>query len=79
MLSYRFACATDPGRVRPNNEDTVRIEPDIGLVVVADGLGGYNAGEVASRLCCDTVAEIVRTASTPRAADCREQVTCPGL
>ncbi|MCX7692759.1 Stp1/IreP family PP2C-type Ser/Thr phosphatase [Tepidimonas taiwanensis] len=69
MLSYRFACATDPGRVRPNNEDTVRIEPDIGLVVVADGLGGYNAGEVASRLCCDTVAEIVRTASTPRAAD----------
>lgn len=39
---------TDPGRVRGHNEDCVESRPDIGLVVLADGMGGYNAGEVAS-------------------------------
>lgn len=55
MLSYQFACATDAGRVRPNNEDAVRVDPVLGLAVLADGMGGYNAGEVASHLCCDTI------------------------
>ncbi|MCX7815177.1 MAG: protein phosphatase 2C domain-containing protein [Tepidimonas ignava] len=52
-LTFQYACASDPGRVRANNEDAVLIDPALGLVVVADGMGGYNAGEVASRLCCD--------------------------
>jgi serine/threonine protein phosphatase PrpC len=39
---------TDPGRVRPHNEDSVFANAAVGLAVVADGMGGYNAGEVAS-------------------------------
>jgi serine/threonine protein phosphatase PrpC len=39
---------TDPGMVRSHNEDSVASDPANGLVVLADGMGGYNAGEVAS-------------------------------
>ena len=40
--------ATDPGMVRSHNEDSIGADADIGLAVLADGMGGYNAGEVAS-------------------------------
>jgi len=40
--------ATDPGMVRSNNEDSIASDAARGLVVLADGMGGYNAGEVAS-------------------------------
>lgn len=43
-----FAARTDTGRVRPQNEDAIAINPICGLAVLADGMGGYNAGEVAS-------------------------------
>jgi serine/threonine protein phosphatase PrpC len=43
-----FATATDPGMVRSHNEDSIATDPQIGLAVLADGMGGYNAGEVAS-------------------------------
>lgn len=39
---------TDPGMVRGHNEDAVFANPDLGLAILADGMGGYNAGEVAS-------------------------------
>jgi protein phosphatase len=48
--------------VRSNNEDCCLTEPEIGLYVLADGMGGAKAGECASRMAVDTVAEIVRTA-----------------
>ncbi len=54
-MSIQFAAATDVGRLRPNNEDAVLIDATLGVAVLADGMGGYNAGEVASRLCCETV------------------------
>ena len=41
---------TDTGRVRDHNEDAIGAIHDIGLWVVADGMGGYNAGEVASSI-----------------------------
>jgi serine/threonine protein phosphatase PrpC len=40
--------ATDPGMVRSHNEDSMGTDAEIGLAVLADGMGGYNAGEVAS-------------------------------
>src|SRR5258706_1518088 len=40
--------ATDPGMVRSHNEDSIGTDAEIGLAVLADGMGGYNAGEVAS-------------------------------
>lgn len=54
-LTLRYACASDPGRLRPNNEDAVLLDPSLGLAVVADGMGGYNAGEVAARTCCEAL------------------------
>src|SRR3546814_9010478 len=54
------ALLTDPGLVRSNNEDTVAEDVDIGLLVLADGMGGYNAGEVASGIAVTTVIDAVR-------------------
>ena len=46
--ALQSASLTDPGRVRDHNEDCIESRPDLGLFVLADGMGGYNAGEVAS-------------------------------
>jgi protein phosphatase len=48
--TLELAACTDCGRVRPNNEDCVATVPEIGLAVLADGMGGHNAGEVASEM-----------------------------
>jgi protein phosphatase len=48
---------TDPGCVRANNEDYFLIAHNLGLYLVADGMGGAQAGECASRLAADTVAD----------------------
>jgi serine/threonine protein phosphatase PrpC len=54
------ACAlTDPGRVRSNNQDSFRIVPEIGLYLLADGMGGARGGARASQMAVETVAEIL--------------------
>lgn len=51
---------TNTGRVRTNNEDAVAEDRELGLLVLADGMGGYNAGEVASGMAVKTIVEVVR-------------------
>lgn len=46
--ALEVATATDSGMVRSHNEDSIAADAEIGLAVLADGMGGYNAGEVAS-------------------------------
>lgn len=46
---------TDPGRVRNHNEDTIGEDLDNGIVVLADGMGGYKGGEVASAIAVNTI------------------------
>ena len=54
------ACAlTDTGKVRSTNQDAFRILPELGLYLLADGMGGARGGERASHLAVDTVAEIL--------------------
>jgi len=53
-----FAELTDTGRVREHNEDAIGSNPDIGLMVLADGMGGYNAGEVASGIAVQIVTQL---------------------
>src|SRR5579863_1782217 len=50
---------SDPGSVRPNNEDCYLLAPEMGLFVVADGMGGAQAGERASKLAVDTLAGFI--------------------
>ena len=63
-LKGKLLCVgqTDTGRVREHNEDMIAVDSDLGLVVLADGMGGYNAGEVASGIAVKTVFNLVREA-----------------
>jgi PPM family protein phosphatase len=55
MMALEIACDTDVGMVRHENEDYLAINQGLGVAVLADGMGGYQAGEVASRLAVDTI------------------------
>mgnify|MGYP005844168971 CR=1 FL=1 len=50
-----MAGLTDPGRVRVKNEDSIATWPEGGLAVLADGMGGHQAGEIASRIAVDVI------------------------
>ncbi|MCK6371547.1 MAG: Stp1/IreP family PP2C-type Ser/Thr phosphatase [Gammaproteobacteria bacterium] len=56
---FRSVQLTDTGRVREHNEDAIGTNLDAGLLVLADGMGGYNAGEVASGIAVKTVLDLV--------------------
>jgi len=49
-MTIELFAAVDPGRARSNNEDSVALDDAVSLAVLADGMGGYNAGEVASNM-----------------------------
>lgn len=55
--ALEIATATHAGMVRSHNEDSIAADAEIGLAVLADGMGGYNAGEVASGI----AVELIRT------------------
>jgi protein phosphatase len=55
--ALQSASLTDPGRVRDHNEDCIESRPDLGLFVLADGMGGYNAGEVASGMATSLISD----------------------
>jgi protein phosphatase len=55
--ALQTASLTDPGRVRDHNEDCIELRLDAGLFVLADGMGGYNAGEVASGMATSLIAD----------------------
>ncbi len=54
-LKLTYAGKTDIGLVRTGNEDSFKINSDLNLFIVCDGMGGHQAGEVASNDACDTI------------------------
>ena len=64
MLLEAFA-RTDPGPVRENNEDSLLVDEESGLFIVADGMGGHASGEVASELAVDTVQDVLLNQHDP--------------
>ena len=93
-MTFHWAAATDPGRVRGHNEDNLWPRPDAGgvsggeaeapfLAMVADGMGGHVAGEVASRLAAEAALEAegdpVERVLTANAAVVRRALDQPRL
>ncbi|MFN3397046.1 MAG: Stp1/IreP family PP2C-type Ser/Thr phosphatase [Sulfurimicrobium sp.] len=67
--ALEVATTTDAGVVRPFNEDAVATELDLGLAVVADGMGGYKAGDVASGMAASIMVEELKRQLRASAAD----------
>ena len=65
-LLLEMATATHPGMVRSHNEDFIDVDDQAGLAVLADGMGGYNAGEVASRMAVELVSSGIKAALAQR-------------
>ena len=59
-FDIEFAAVTDIGKIREKNEDNVLISSALGLGIVADGMGGHSAGEVASNIAVSVLAETIR-------------------
>lgn len=57
-FTYDFAAMTDRGRVRQQNEDSIAAYPEFGVWAVADGMGGHEAGDVASQIIADELASL---------------------
>ncbi len=55
MLSIKMDGFTDQGRKRGNNEDAIWVDPEVSLLIVADGMGGHQSGEKASALAVTTI------------------------
>lgn len=66
----RLTCAalTDPGRRRENNEDSFCVREDLGLFLVADGMGGHVAGEIASKLAVDEIERLIEASAAAASA-----------
>ena len=60
----KFAELSNTGMVREHNEDAIGSNNDMGLLVLADGMGGYNAGEVASGIAVQTITDLAAEGAT---------------
>jgi len=80
-LWWKIAGASDTGRVRPGNEDAIAWDETLGLALLADGMGGYEGGEVASNLALSTVLETFRQPLAPhwREAEWTKNISEPVL
>jgi PPM family protein phosphatase len=59
-IDIELVNVSDPGRKRPHNEDSAVTDSELGLALVADGMGGYKAGEVASAIAAKVILDGVR-------------------
>ena len=59
-MILRTAAHTDVGLRRRGNEDRYAVDPQLGLCLVADGMGGHSAGQVASALAADSAVSSLR-------------------
>ena len=77
-MNHEFFSATDTGRARNNNEDSIAVDEASALMVLADGMGGYNAGEVASGMATAAESPQHLPSRRPRTAKPGAGVAVPG-
>ncbi|PWB47069.1 MAG: protein phosphatase [Nitrosomonadales bacterium] len=80
-FTWEFAGASDTGRVRPGNEDAIAWDAGLGLALLADGMGGYEGGEIASNLAIKTALESFNKPLAPhwRDAEWTRKISDPVL
>ncbi|MFA5242604.1 MAG: protein phosphatase 2C domain-containing protein [Sulfuricella sp.] len=80
-FTWEFAGTSDTGRTRPGNEDAIAWDAAFGLALLADGMGGYEGGEIASNLAIKTALESFRKPLAPhwREAEWAQKVSEPVL
>jgi protein phosphatase len=71
----KFAEISDTGKVREHNEDAIGSNIEVGLMVLADGMGGYNAGEVASGIAVQTITELATAGANRETRNDIDQTT----
>jgi protein phosphatase len=77
--ALEIVSCTDPGMVRSHNEDSIASDATSGLVVLADGMGGYNAGEVASGIATTVITtELKKLFAKVRPFDVDPETNCDG-
>ena len=64
-MEFEVFARTDTGPVRENNEDNMLLDHEIGLFVVADGMGGHASGEVASEIAVNTIKDVLLGGQDP--------------
>ncbi len=74
MTTVVMTGLTDPGRVRDGNEDSIGVQPELGLAVLADGMGGHQAGEVASSIAVERVMHHLQDALAGNPSDAGQAI-----
>jgi len=67
-LPLEIAGKSDAGVLREHNEDTIVTVPELGLLVLADGMGGHSRGDVASRIGASVIVDVIRRGLAENAA-----------
>jgi len=67
-LRLSTAAVSDPGRIRAYNDDSLAADAELGALVLADGMGGHNAGDVAARMATELVLEHLASETSRRNA-----------
>lgn len=65
-MNMQATSLSDAGKLRQHNQDSVWVNPETGLCIVADGMGGHQAGDIASRICVDTLREALSARNLAR-------------
>jgi PPM family protein phosphatase len=78
MIMAQAAGSSDIGKVRKANEDSFLINESIGLYVVADGMGGHRAGQVASRMAVEAIGTYM-TAAAEKSSESEEMAVAQGV